>query len=392
MADAHKNFAYSTITGTASVGDNNDPGTNGTVFYIASGDYTYFPAVPFNATIWPTGKQPTSTNAEIVRVTAMSNEKFTISRQQEGTAVRNILHTDQIAAAITAKTMVDAENPITSWSPYVLNGSNSATGLQTLASTIYLTGGTNSLYVFPVTIPGDIAFNQILLANSISFSLSASSNATEVLYNTHYSMFGLYSMMANSTALSLISSSSFSIGETYSNSSYLTWNFPTTTATSGYGYGSLQMSSAQIANYLFSTRAVGMQFGGNMNLGDGVYWLGLLSFRSSAAGQRTALGLSHAGVIGQIINTINWPATSTNTVGGMFPLGVAGSAWTANNANSTQWFGKHIIGFLTNTARAGFGGTKIPDAVTLSEIYGAYSNSTNVTWNTILPAVTFVST
>jgi len=392
MADAHTNFAYSTITGTASVSDGNNAGVSGTTISVGSGDGSLFPTVPFNATIWPTGVQPTSNNAEIVRVTAIATDTFTITRQQEGTAIRNILYTDQIAAAITAKTIVDAESPLTSWSPYVL-GSNAATSVQTLASTIYITGGgTNSLYVFPVTVPSDIAFNQILLANSISFSLSASSNATEVLYNTHYSMFGLYSMMANSTALSLISSNSFSIGETYSNSSYLTWNFPTTTATSGYGYGSLQMSTGQIANYLYGTRAVGMQFGGNMNLGDGIYWLGLLSFRSSAPGQRIALGLSHAGVIGQIINTINWPATSTNTVGGMFPLGIAGSAWTANNGNSTQWYGKHIIGFLTNTSRAGFGGTRIPDAVTLSEIFAAGSNATNTTWQTILPAITFVST
>jgi hypothetical protein len=53
------------------------------------------------------------------------------------------------------------------------------------------------------------------------------------------------------------------------------------------------------------------------------------------------------------------------------------------------------MGFMTNTARADFGGTAIPSSINLSELYAAGSstgNTTNATWQTILPFVTVVST
>lgn len=101
--DTHANFAYSTVA-TAPT-----PAASGTSLIVASGDGTKFPAVPFNATIWPTGAQPTTTNAEIVRVTAISTDTLTITRAQESTSARTIIIGDQIAATITAKTLTDAE-------------------------------------------------------------------------------------------------------------------------------------------------------------------------------------------------------------------------------------------------------------------------------------------
>jgi hypothetical protein len=115
MADAHKNFAYSTIATAPS------PAASGTSLVVAAGQGTLFPAVPFNATIWPTGTQPTSANAEIVRVTNISTDTFTITRTQEGTAARTIVVGDQIAAAITAKTLTDIEsNYAATWSPFFI--------------------------------------------------------------------------------------------------------------------------------------------------------------------------------------------------------------------------------------------------------------------------------
>ena len=96
MADSHKNFAYSTILTAPS------PADSGTSLVVQSLDGAKFPTVPFNATVWPTGTQPLTTNAEIVRVTAISTDTFTITRAQESSTARSIVVGDQIAATINS--------------------------------------------------------------------------------------------------------------------------------------------------------------------------------------------------------------------------------------------------------------------------------------------------
>lgn len=103
MFDQHENFAYSTIATAPS------PADTGTSLVIQTGDGALFPAVPFNATIWPIGVNPKVTNAEIVRVTTISTDTFTITRIQEETSARSIIVGDQIAATITEKTLTDIE-------------------------------------------------------------------------------------------------------------------------------------------------------------------------------------------------------------------------------------------------------------------------------------------
>jgi hypothetical protein len=103
MPDPHKNFAYSTVATAPS------PATSGTSLVVASGDGSKFPTTPFNAIIWPTSAQPTTANAEIVRVTAIATDTLTITRAQESSSARTVVVGDQIAAVITAKTLTDAE-------------------------------------------------------------------------------------------------------------------------------------------------------------------------------------------------------------------------------------------------------------------------------------------
>src|SRR3990167_2218463 len=103
MPDAHKNFAYSTVLTAPS------PADSGTSLVVQSGDGTKFPTVPFNATIWPVSAQPTTANAEIVRVTNIATDTFTITRTQESTSARTVVVGDQIAATITALTLTDVE-------------------------------------------------------------------------------------------------------------------------------------------------------------------------------------------------------------------------------------------------------------------------------------------
>ena len=106
MAQAHKNFAYSLVATQPS------PQTTGTSLVVTAGQGALFPAVPFNVTIWPASTQPISTNAEIVTVTAVSTDTFTITRQMEGTSARTIGIGDQIACTITAGTLNDVEQEL----------------------------------------------------------------------------------------------------------------------------------------------------------------------------------------------------------------------------------------------------------------------------------------
>ena len=103
MADLHANFAWSTVATAPS------PAASGTSLVVATGEGARFPTPPFNATIWPTASQPLTTNGEIVRVTAIVVDTFTITRTQENTSARTILISDQIAATITTLTLTDIE-------------------------------------------------------------------------------------------------------------------------------------------------------------------------------------------------------------------------------------------------------------------------------------------
>jgi hypothetical protein len=116
---------------------------------VASGDGAKFPAAPFNATVWPANAQPTTANAEIVRVTAVVTDTLTITRAQESTSARTVVVGDQIAATITKKTLTDIETAIpspstaatlrdTSGAPVLITGDQAGDyALEASAQTIY---------------------------------------------------------------------------------------------------------------------------------------------------------------------------------------------------------------------------------------------------------------
>lgn len=134
--DAAKNFAYTTVLTAPS------PATSGTSLVVQSGQGALFPAAPFNATIWPAGTQPITTNAEIVRVTNISTDTFTITRTQESTSARTIVVGDQIAATFTLKTLTDIETAapavLSTWTPTY---SNFTLGNGTLNTASYQANG-----------------------------------------------------------------------------------------------------------------------------------------------------------------------------------------------------------------------------------------------------------
>ena len=106
MADAHKNFAYSTVA----VAPN--PSTTGTSLTVATNQGSVFPATPFNAVVAPAGALPLSSTSEIVRVTSISTDTFTIVRSQEGTTAQAIAVGYQIFAGVTTKTLTDIETTV----------------------------------------------------------------------------------------------------------------------------------------------------------------------------------------------------------------------------------------------------------------------------------------
>ncbi len=105
MTEQTKNFAVSTVATAPS------PATSGTSLVVAAGQGTRFPAAPFNAVVCPANAQPTPANAEVVRVTAVSTDTFTITRAQESSSARTVVAGDRVYAGVTAKTLADLETP-----------------------------------------------------------------------------------------------------------------------------------------------------------------------------------------------------------------------------------------------------------------------------------------
>src|SRR5262245_22958161 len=101
--DQHANLVYTLVETPPT------PPSTGTSLVVKAGSGAQFPAPPFNLTVWPVGAVPLRTNAEIIRVTAVTTDTLTFSRAQEGTTARVIAPGDQIAMTITAKVLTDIE-------------------------------------------------------------------------------------------------------------------------------------------------------------------------------------------------------------------------------------------------------------------------------------------
>lgn len=101
--DTHKNFAYSSVAKVPS------PAASGNSLQVKAGDGALF-AAESQATIWPFGVMPLSTNAEIVQINSVVGDTLVITRAQEGSTARTIQVNDQIAATVTTKPFIDLEN------------------------------------------------------------------------------------------------------------------------------------------------------------------------------------------------------------------------------------------------------------------------------------------
>ena len=131
--DAHANLAYTLLT--------NSPGTAGTTFNVTAGTGAYFPAAPFNCTVWPSGVIPTQGNGEIVRVTNVTGDALTVTRAKEGSAAINAAAGYQFMLSITVADIVAIET-------------QSAIAGSAPASAQIAVGTSGSVYA-PVTLSGD---------------------------------------------------------------------------------------------------------------------------------------------------------------------------------------------------------------------------------------------
>lgn len=141
--DNHANFAVSLVATAPS------PATSGTSLVITAGQGAWFPAAPFNAVAAPPNTAATPSNAEIVRVTAISTDTFTITRAQEGTSAQAISVGWQFYAAITKKTLTDFESTIEQVATVGTSGAAQTIPDVTTATVNVITLTANCTFTFP---------------------------------------------------------------------------------------------------------------------------------------------------------------------------------------------------------------------------------------------------
>ena len=153
MADSIKNFSYSTVLTAPS------PATSGTSLTVQSGDGAKF-AVG-NAVVWPgpVGTLPTVANAEIVRVTAVSTDTFTIIRNQDSSTAMSIAVGYQIDQGVTAGLLAQYATLLGTYDAQVANLSPSAWWKlsDAVSSTTALDSSGNG---YTGTVTGGVTFGQ----------------------------------------------------------------------------------------------------------------------------------------------------------------------------------------------------------------------------------------
>jgi len=122
--DPHVNFVQTSVATPPS-----DP-LNGTTLTVLTGTGNNFPAIGasggFNCVVCPPGVTPNQTTAEVVRVTNVNFDTFTIVRARENSIGQNILAGYNLYLAITSKVIQDIEVAINNIGQPTLN----ANGLQ----------------------------------------------------------------------------------------------------------------------------------------------------------------------------------------------------------------------------------------------------------------------
>lgn len=258
-------------------------------------------------------------------------------------ATSSLVGTNGVSISTNGSTISVFVNPINPYYPYFP------------ASTVSQTQGaigvsTASMWAFPMILAQAVAFNAIQRHWSASLATT-----TVAASQTITRQFGLYTL--NSTNLSLISSSSYSMALSQSSISG-TLSYPTATSTSGYGYGTTTWAATANAQSLVGTvgqRIDMLQFGGNLTLAPGRYWR-VEHQRQSTVG--AAAGLSTA-----LVANVMYPWNN------VAPIGASSGGLTTNAS-----IGVRPFGVFTSTNSAGHSGTALLGALPLSGFANTISN------------------
>lgn len=96
------------------------PAMSGTSLTVTASTGTIFGSLQ-NAVVCPPGVQPTLTNSEVIRITNISTDTFTITRAQEGSSAISIGVGYQIFNAVTPKVLTDIETIVTTGNANTVN-------------------------------------------------------------------------------------------------------------------------------------------------------------------------------------------------------------------------------------------------------------------------------
>lgn len=171
--DAHSNLAYTLLT--------NSPGTAGTSFKLTAGTGAYFPAAPFNCTVWPANVIPTQGNAEIVRVTVVTGDTLTVTRAQEGSTAVNVGVGYQFMLSITALdiTAIEAQASIAGAAPSLgqiaVGSAASVYAPKTMSGDATIT----SAGVISVVSSGGVAFGSAAFTSSSAYDAAGAAAAAQ---------------------------------------------------------------------------------------------------------------------------------------------------------------------------------------------------------------------
>ncbi len=330
MADAIKNFAFGTVLTAPS------PATSGTSLVLDSGQGANF-AVG-NAVCWPSGVQPLSSNAEIVRITAVATDTLTITRAQEGTTAQSIAVGWQVLQGVTAGLMAQylALSTVTTSGDLIVGsgaGSVSRLGIGANGDVLTVTAGALG-YAAPST--------GVDLLQFFQSSLPSSESWTSVAYGN-----GAFVAIANGSATAA-----------YSTNGGATWTATTLPSSASW-------TSVAYGNGAFVAVAQGPSTTAAYSTNGGVTWTAS-TLPSSASWTSVAYG--NGAFVAVALGPSTTAAYSTN----------GGVTWTASTLpSSTSW-----------TSITYGNGAFV--AIAQSSSAAAYSTDGGVTWTaSTLPSSQF---
>ena len=303
--DAHSNFGESVII-VAPV-----PANTGTSIQVSAGEGARFPAAPFNCTIWPPNVNPKSPNAEIVRVTSVVGDVFTIVRAQEGTTAINIAAGYNIANTTSVLVFTDIEDAV-----HIFAGTQNFKGPFTFANSNGISFGMDNGTVTASV--GTAAVGNLTISasnSSLSSGLVSFANSNRITFGLNNGTITAFYDQTLQPALSEAAAGTQNATQNISfvNSNGITWgmsnNMDITASHDGLTSQSNQAASASNGSFAFQTLIFQDAF--NVTWGTSAGGIIFASVGTAAAGNSINVSVSNTSSnVSQLVfanaNGITW--------------------------------------------------------------------------------------